>query len=404
MNYFPSITIDWPQSSVGKYCDVQLGKMLQNEASSELDELKQYLRAVNISKNGLDVSHEFTMWVKPQEIAKYKLLYGDILVSEGGDAGRTCVFNSKEEYYFQNAINRIRPLKECVISSEFIYYWFTFLKLSGYVDMVCNVATISHFTAEKVKAAPLIIPPLPIQQRIASFLDEKTAFIDGAIAKKRELLERLAEKRQALITQAVTKGLNPDAPMKPSGIDWLGDIPAHWEVVRLNRLVSMKSGDMIPAKEINDEGTYPVYGGNGFRGYTDTFNTAHDTVLIGRQGAYCGNVHITKESTFVTEHALRCLPKIKINHKWFATILEVMRLGDHSVSAAQPGLSVDRLNMLQIVLPPIREQEIIVEKITTPSEQYDCITSKIQHSIDLLTEYRSALITAAVTGQIAELL
>ena len=79
------------------------------------------------------------------------------------------------------------------------------------------------------------LPPLDTQRRIARFLDEKTARIDGLIEKKRMLLDRLAEKRQALITRAVTKGLNPDAPMKPSGIDWLGDIPAHWEVRRINR-------------------------------------------------------------------------------------------------------------------------------------------------------------------------
>ena len=80
-------------------------------------------------------------------------------------------------------------------------------------------------------------PPLDTQRRIARFLDEKTARIDGLIEKKRALLDRLAEKRQALITRAVTKGLNPDAPMKPSGIDWLGDIPAHWEVLPLKRIV-----------------------------------------------------------------------------------------------------------------------------------------------------------------------
>ena len=86
------------------------------------------------------------------------------------------------------------------------------------------------------RALPL--PPLDTQRRIARFLDEKTARIDGLIEKKRALLERLAEKRQALITRTVTKGLNPDAPMKPTGIDWLGDIPAHWEVLRLKFIAS----------------------------------------------------------------------------------------------------------------------------------------------------------------------
>ena len=244
------------------------------------------------------------------------------------------------------------------------------------------------------------LPPLDTQKRIAAFLDEKTAQIDGLIAKKRELLERLAEKRQALITQAVTKGLNPNAPLKPSGIDWLGDIPAHWEVVLLNRLISMKSGDMISAKKINQDGRYPVFGGNGLRGYTDSFNTKNKIVLIGRQGAHCGNINITSEFAFVTEHALRCITNMPINLEWLAAVLEVMRLGDHSVSAAQPGLSVDRLNMLRTVCVSLNEKNGIALYITESLKQELAIKAQIQKSIDLLTEYRSALITAAVTGQI----
>ena len=98
------------------------------------------------------------------------------------------------------------------------------------------------------------LPPLDIQRRIARFLDEKTAQIDGLIEKKRALLDRLAEKRQARITRAVTKGLNPDAPMKPSGIDWLGDIPAHWEVLPLKRVLASStygiSASLEPSGEI----------------------------------------------------------------------------------------------------------------------------------------------------------
>jgi type I restriction enzyme S subunit len=231
VNLLDQIPEHWVAASVGKYCDVQLGKMLQNDPDSERDELKPYLRAINVAKGGLDLSHEFKMWIKPNEITKFKLKKGDILVSEGGDAGRTAVFDCDEEYYFQNAINRVRPIEDGRILPEFIYYWFTFLKVAGYVEMICNVATIPHFTAEKVKAAPLALPPLDAQQRIARFLNEKTAQIDGLIEKKRVLLDRLAEKRQALITRAVTKGRNPAAPLKPSGIDWLGDIPAEWEVL-----------------------------------------------------------------------------------------------------------------------------------------------------------------------------
>ena len=218
MNLFSQTPQKWTKASVGKYCDVQLGKMLQNDPSSERDELKPYLRAINIGKEGLDLSHDFSMWIRPQEAERFRLTRGDVLVSEGGDAGRAVTFDADGEYYFQNAINRVRPNHPATIAPEFIYYWFTFLKVAGYVEMICNVATIPHFTAEKVKAAPLVVPPLTTQRRIARFLDEKTARIDALIEKKRELLDRLAEKRQALITRAVTKGLNADAFLKHSDI------------------------------------------------------------------------------------------------------------------------------------------------------------------------------------------
>ena len=249
MNLLEVVPNEWIKASIGKYCDVQLGKMLQSDPASEQDQLKRYLRAINIAKHGLDLSHEFSMWIKPQELERFRLQRGDILVSEGGDAGRTAAFDSDAEFYFQNAINRVRPLDSAKISPEFIYYWFTFLKVAGYVEMVCNVATIAHFTAEKVKAAPLALPPLKTQRRIAQFLDKETARIDGLIEKKRALLDRLAEKRQALITRAVTKGLNPDAPMKPSGIDWLGDIPAHWEVLPIKRCIAQIEQGWSPAAE-----------------------------------------------------------------------------------------------------------------------------------------------------------
>lgn len=222
MNLFSQTPDNWTKARVGDYCDVQLGKMLQKNPSSDSDELKPYLRAINIGKRGLDLSHEFSMWIRPQEADRFRLRKGDILVSEGGDVGRAAAFDADGEYYFQNAINRVRPNNNGKIEPEFIYYWFTFLKVAGYVEMICNVATIAHFTTEKVKAAPLALPPLDTQRRIAWFLDEKTAQIDGLIekiagdnvglrrpndpsnSKDKSLLGLLMEYRAALVTAAVT--------------------------------------------------------------------------------------------------------------------------------------------------------------------------------------------------------
>ena len=220
MNLIAQTPENWIRTRIGKYCEVQLGKMLQNDSSSDRDQLKPYLRAINVGKQGLDLSHEFSMWIRPQEADLFRLRKGDVLVSEGGDAGRPAIFDADGEYYFQNAINRVRPNYHGKIEPDFIYYWFKFLKASGYVSMICNVATIPHFTAEKVKAAPLALPPLATQRRIARFLDEKTARIDGLIEKMvgrgarlgasndhstfKNLLGLLLEYRSALITAAVT--------------------------------------------------------------------------------------------------------------------------------------------------------------------------------------------------------
>jgi type I restriction enzyme S subunit len=123
-------------------------------------------------------------------------------------------------------------------------------------EVVTRSVGVSYpaINASELVRIEIPLPPLDTQRRIARFLDEKTARIDGLIEKKRALLDRLAEKRQALTTRAVTKGLNPDAPMKPSGIDWLGDIPAHWAVMPLKRVVRYQEGPGIMAVDFRDEG------------------------------------------------------------------------------------------------------------------------------------------------------
>ena len=146
--------------------------------------------------------------------------------------------------------------------------------LNDQFKLTANGVTRFGLGQYAMKNAFIAVPPLDTQRRIARFLDEKTARIDGLIEKKWALLDRLAEKRQALITRAVTKGLNPDAPMKPSGIDWLGDIPAHWEVLRLRYAVKNLNNMRVPiAAEMRKgvERTYPYYGASGIIDYVDEY-------------------------------------------------------------------------------------------------------------------------------------
>lgn len=244
------------------------------------------------------------------------------------------------------------------------------------------------------------IPPLFEQKSIASFLDRKTTEIDALIAKKRRMIELLQEKRTAVISHAVTKGLDPSAPMKDSGVEWLGKVPRHWEILKLKRIVAMKSGENITADQIDDSGEFPVFGGNGLRGYTDNYTHEGCYVLIGRQGALCGNVNYAEGKFWASEHAVVVRPRKQLVIKWLGELLRAMYLNQYSVSAAQPGLSVDTIGNLGIPYPPLEEQQSIAIHLDHEINKINSLVEKIESAIDKLLEYRSALISAAVTGKI----
>jgi len=213
-------------------------------------------------------------------------------------------------------------------------------------------------------------------------------------------MELLKEKRQAVISHAVTKGLNPHAPMKPSGIEWLGDVPAGWVTCALKRLVRMQSGESITAESITETGAFPVYGGNGLRGFTSEFTHNGRYVLIGRQGALCGNINYAAEKFWASEHAVVATPTMPVDTFWLGEMLRAMNLNQYSIAAAQPGLSVDLVGRLVIPVPSLSEQKAIAVYLTTELAKFDTLTAEAQRAIDLLQERRTALISAAVTGQI----
>ncbi len=253
---------------------------------------------------------------------------------------------------------------------------------------------------EFVKEFRFSFPPLPEQQAIAAFLDRETAKIDGVIGKREKLIELLQEKRSALISHAVTKGLDPEVKLKPSGIDWLGDIPEHWEVKKLAYVTMMKSGESITSEQFNDDGKYPVFGGNGLRGYYDQFTHDGFYILIGRQGALCGNINYGHGRFWASEHAIVVTPIVPLSSLWLGELLRNMNLNQYSITAAQPGLSVDLILSKHIPYPPQSEQQAIAEYLDKETAKIDSLIEKEQAIIGKLKEYRLALISEAVTGKI----
>ncbi len=286
------------------------------------------------------------------------------------------------------------------IDPRFLLYSMLSPDFVGQVDASTFGVKMPRANWEFIGSMKLPIPDYETQHLIADFLDRETARIDELVVEKEKMLALLEEKHAALISRAVTRGINPDAPLKPSGLDWLGDIPVHWETKKLKHITSLKSGETITADSISATGDYAVYGGNGRRGSTSDYTHIGNYVLIGRQGALCGNINYASGHFWASEHAIVVTIKGNDDVFWLGELLRFMNLNQYSQSAAQPGISVEMIENLKIPIPPISEQIKISAYLKKESEYIDEIRRGITSTTSLLKERRAALITAAVTGQI----
>lgn len=184
---------------------------------------------------------------------------------------------------------------------------------------------------------------------------------------------------------------------KPSGVEWLGSVPTHWDVLPIKRVATLKSGDSISSDAIEEEADYPVFGGNGLRGYTSAYT--HDGIfpLIGRQGALCGNINYGRGKFWASEHAVVASLHADADPTWLGETLRAMNLNQYSVSAAQPGLAVEALATLRIPVPSRKEQAAIASFLDHETAKIDALMAEQEKLIALLKEKRQAVISHAVT-------
>lgn len=184
---------------------------------------------------------------------------------------------------------------------------------------------------------------------------------------------------------------------KPSGVEWLGEVPEHWDVVALKRIASLKSGDTITGESIEDTGSYPVLGGNGLRGFTSSFTHDGHFVVVGRQGALCGNINYATGKFWASEHAVVASPLKPVETVWLGEMLRAMNLNQYSVSAAQPGLSMEFVGNLRTIYPPMTDQTRIASFLARETAKIDGLVGEQRRLIELLKEKRQAVISHAVT-------
>lgn len=242
------------------------------------------------------------------------------------------------------------------------------------------------------------IPPLQEQQTIANYLNKATEKIDTLIQKQERLIELLKEKRQALISHAVTKGLNSDVKMKDSGVEWLGEIPEHWEISKLKYLARIQGGK-DQKSVLDDNGIYPIYGSGGIFGYANQYLYSGESVLLGRKGTVDKPLYVNNKFWTVDTMYYTIAEKSTIV-RWFYYLSTTINFDFYQYGSAVPSMTQEDLHNIHFATPSTKEQQQIATYLDQKTTQIDTLITKATKAIEILKERRTALISAVVTGKI----
>jgi type I restriction enzyme S subunit len=317
-----------------------------------------------------------------------------------------------------------------VCESKYIYYYLRTSK--AILNSLGQGSTFMELSSHYISNFEMPCPPSPEQQTIATFLDRETTRIDTLVEKKQQFIELLEERRSALISHAVTKGLDPDVPMKDSGIEWIRQIPEHWDDVKLKYLISNEPysfvdgpfGSDLKNEEYTDKGIPLIQLNNIGIGNHITkklkFISKQKAEDLSKHKIYPNNIVVAKMADPVARAA-----KVKDDYNEYVIVADCMKLvPDDSIINADfliyamntryvkeqaenlsNGTTRIRIGLtdtkkLRIVIPPLQEQQAIANYLDRETSQIDTLIEKTEQSIEYLKEYRTALISSAVTGKI----
>ena len=338
---------------------------------------------------------------------------GTLLYSMYASLGKVAVLSFPAT--INQAILGIVPDSE-KLGQRFLRYWL--IQIESHLGLFSNSNTQDNLNAGKVRSLPLLVPTRAEQGIIASFLDRETGKIDALVAEQRRLIDLLREKRQAVISHAVTKGLNPHAPMKPSGIEWLGDVPEHWEVSRIGnvfREVADAGTDELPIlsvsihhgvsdKEFDEEEMDRKVTRSDDR--TKYKQVASGDLVYNMMRAWQGGFGTVTVSGMVSPAYVVARPRNLIVTTYVEHLLrtpqaiEQMRRHSRGITDFRLRLYWDEFKNIRIPLLPQHEAIAICDAISAMDEGFDALTAEAERAIDLLQERRTTLISAAVTGKI----
>jgi len=427
----------WPIAPVKRYYSIQLGKMLQTQPRDIGDRQVHYLKAKNIQWFDVDFANVDMMYASNDEVVQFGVKSGDLLVCEGGEGGRCALMENMkiEPLVIQNALHRVRTLSndDNMGTNDYLQYVLSIASSTGWFNALSEKSTIAHFTAEKFKALAVPMPSLVEQNVITDFLDHKTALIDRLIEKKQKKIKLLEEYKQAIIHQAVTGRIDvrtgqPYPAYKPSGIEWLGDVPEHWEACRLRNL-SGASLSNVDKHSNDDESSVwlcnysDVYHNDRIHANMDFMEATATEKEIDRFQIAAGDVLITKDSETWNDIGVPSLVE-NAKHKLLCGYhLALLRPIDDRVvgkymcfaflsqgvssqlfvcanGVTRFGLSHNAIKSVWLPAPSISEQAAIADFLDNALANIVKITDYTKRQIELIREYRNRLIADAVTGRI----
>ncbi len=424
VQWLGEVPATWDIAPVYARYEVALGKMLDAKRVTG-ESSGKYLRNVDVQWDTVNVHGLPEMDFPPSDRNRYLLRPGDLLVCEGGEVGRTAVWRGElDECYYQKAIHRVRPWSTCDVPRFFYFLMYAMAK-RGVFTAGGNPNTIDHLTAVQLRRYRVPIPAAIEQRAIVAFLDRETTKIDALVARKERLIKLLQEKRTALITRAVTRGLDPNVPTKDSGVEWLGEIPAHWGAKRTKFAATLRSGH-TPSRQNPEywkDCTIPWFGladvwqiRDGQVEYVHATaekiseiglaNSAarlvpKDTVILSRT-ASVGFSAILGVDMATTPDFVNWVCGTSMRPEYLLYVLR--RMGPEfrrlTMGSTHQTIYMPDVGCFSTPVPPVPEQDRIVAFIRSEASGIDALIAKIRQAIDHLREFRTALISAAVTGKI----
>lgn len=321
------------------------------------------------------------------ELGKFKdylLNDGDILMSHINSEkhlGKTAIYENvnKDIIHGMNLLC-LRPNKE-MSYPKYLNYFFNSTNFKRQIPKITKKSVNqASFSVSDLKELKVNLPNIDIQKKTSEILDKSQELID----KRKEQIEAL------------------DELIKSKFIEMFGNVITNnkgWEIKLLSEICNLKAGKNIKAKDIYEESSeelYPCYGGNGLRGYVKTYSHEGNFNLIGRQGALCGNVKYAEGKFYATEHAIVTQPKVNINSQWLHFVLRELDLNRLSTGAAQPGLTVGKLNKVEIPKVPIELQNQFADFV----KQIDKLKFEMESSLKELEDNFNALMQRAFNGKL----